>query len=365
MLAVVSTAPAWGQTDDDPPIFTVTGTARTFTASTSEFEHWVAIARRDGTARKAARAAAFQLLLRYAWASAEADLRGVVVSDDEVEAELWNQVEQTFPSRRAFRRWLRRVGQTDADIRMRVRLDMLSTRLTEPVRAQAEASVTNEVVDRYLAKRGGNYRVPESRDVRVIHTQRRTAAAAARRELLAGVSWRTVGRRYSKTSMNGTLTRIDRRSFQRALARRIFRARPRRIVGPVRTQLGYYVFRVTRVHPARELSTARSRAIARVQLVARAQQAALDTYLKEFTERWQARTVCAPRYATYPDCSSPSGSSKSAARMSSSHSAGRPSPASRSSASSSRSERQATASSSRDAVIISAWWSRISRSLAP
>ena len=110
--ALVGAAPAWGQTDDDPPIFTVTGTARTFTASTSEFEHWVAIARRDGAARKAARAAAFQLLIRYAWASAEADLRGVAVSGDEVEAELWSQVDETFPSRRAFRRWLRRAGQT-------------------------------------------------------------------------------------------------------------------------------------------------------------------------------------------------------------------------------------------------------------
>jgi foldase protein PrsA len=237
--------------------------------------------------------------------------------------------------------------------------------VAEPVLAQAEASVTDDVVDRYLAKRGGNYRVPESRDVRVIHTRRTAAAAAAKRELLAGVSWRTVGRRYSRTSMNGTLTRVDRRSFEPALARRIFRARPRRIVGPVRTQFGYYVFRVTRVHPARELSTERSRRIARVQLVARAQQAAVDTYVNEFFERWRARTVCAPRYATYPDCRSPSGSSKSAARMSSSHSAGRPSPTSRSSSSSSRSERQATASSSRDAVIISAWWSRISRSLAP
>jgi hypothetical protein len=98
VLALVGAAPAWGQTDDDPPIFTVTGT-RTFTASTSEFEHWVAIARRDGTTRKAARAAAFQLLIRYAWISAEADLRGLAVSDDEVEAELWSQVAQTLPSR--------------------------------------------------------------------------------------------------------------------------------------------------------------------------------------------------------------------------------------------------------------------------
>jgi foldase protein PrsA len=362
VLALVCAAPAAAQ--EDEPIFTVTGTARTYTASTSEFEHWVRVAKATGGAGRAAREAAFQVLLRNAWISAEADLRGVMVSDEEAEAELWSQVDQSFPSRRAFRRWLRQQGQSVADIRMRVRMDMLTTRIREPVLAQAKASVTDEVVDEYLAEHG-NYRIPESRVVRVIHTQRRASAVAAERELRAGVSWRTVGRRYSRTHMNGIPTRANRESFEPALTRRIFRARLRRIIGPVRTQCGYYVFRVTRVHPERELSTARSRRIARAALVARAQQAALDRFVREFTERWQARTVCAPRYATYRDCGSLSGSSKSAALMSSSHAAGLPSPAMRSISSSSRSERHATASSSRDADIISAWWSRTSRNRAP
>jgi foldase protein PrsA len=362
VLALVGAAPAWAQ--EDEPIFTVTGTARTFTASTSELEHWFGIARSDGTGPKVARRLAFQLLLRNAWIAAEADLRGVAVSDAEVEAELWSQVDQAFPSRRAFRRWLRRSGQAEADILMRVRLDMLSIRIVDPVLEQAKASVTDEVVDRYLAKRG-NYRIPEVRDVRIIHTRRRASAVAAKRELLAGVSWRTVGRRYSPTHMNGTPTRAGRGSFEPALSRRIFRARPRRIVGPVRTQFGYYVFRVTRVHPERELPTARSRRIARVDLVARAQATALNRFTDEFVARWRVRTACAPRYATYPDCGSQSGSSKSAALMSSSQAAGLPSPAMRSISSSSRSDRHATASSSRDADIISAWWSRTSRSRDP
>jgi PPIC-type PPIASE domain len=366
VLALVSAAPAWAQTDDDPPIFTVTGTARTYTASTSEFEHWVRVASTDaGGDREGSRRVAFQLLLRYAWIAAEADLRGVIVSDEEAEAELWSEVDQTFPSRRAFRRWLRRSGMTEADIRMRVRMDMVSARITEPVLEQAEASVTDEAVDQYLAKRGGRYRLPESRVVRIIHTKRRAAAVAAKRELLAGVSWRTVGQRYSRSYLDGTPVRSTRRGLDAALARRVFRARPRRIVGPVRTQSGYYVFRVTRVHPERELSLARSRRIARLLLVMRAQEAAINRYTDEFVERWQARTVCAPRYATYEGCGSPSGSSKSAALMSSSHSAGLPSPLMRSISSSSRSERHATASSSRDADIISAWWSRTSRSRVP
>jgi foldase protein PrsA len=363
VVLALGAAPASAQ--EDEPIFTVTGTERTYTASRSELEHWVRVAKTSsGGSGKAVRAAAFQLLLRSAWLSAEADLRDVTVTEEEAEAELWSQVDQTFSSRRAFRRWLRRSGQTEADIRMRVRMDMLSMRIVEPLIAQAEASVTDAVVDEHLARRG-NYRIPESRVVRVIHVRRRAAALAAKRELLAGVSWRTVGRRYSSTYLNGTPTRAGRRSFEPALARRIFRTRPRRIVGPVRTRFGYYVFRVTRVHPARELSTARSRRIARGRLVARAQQAAINQHAAEFAERWRARTTCAPRYAKYPDCGSQSGSSRSAALMSSSHAAGRPSPAIRSISSSSRSLRQATASSSSEVDIMSAWWSSTSRSRIP
>jgi parvulin-like peptidyl-prolyl cis-trans isomerase-like protein len=225
--------------------------------------------------------------------------------------------------------------------------------------------VTDARVHRYVA-RHGNYRVPQTRTVRMIVTRSRAVAVAAKRELLAGATWRSVGRRYSRDGGEAARPdRVTREVLLPALRGPVFRARPRRVIGPVRTQFGYFVFRVSRVHPAHEMSTGRSRRVARALLLSRAREAAENRFLDDFKARWRAQTVCAERYAKFPACASESGSSNSAALMSSSQAAGLPSPAMRSISSSSRSARQATASSSSDVDIISAWWSRTSRSRAP
>jgi len=360
VLALVGAAPASAR--DDEPIFTVAGT---YTASEADLDHWTDVAALSGGSRRGARPQAFQFLLTRTWWVAEADLRGIAVSDAEAETQLRAEIEQTFATRREFRRWLRQTGMTEADVLMRVRLDLITDRIREAVLVPADASVTDARVHQYV-ERHGNYRIPETRDVRMIVTRSRAAAVAAKRELLAGVSWRSVGARYSRDGGEAARPdRVTREVLLPPLRRPVFRAHPRRVVGPVRTRYGYFVVRVSRVHPAHEMSTGRSRRIARALLLSRAREAAMERFLDEFKARWRAQTVCAERYAKYPACVSDSGSSKSAALMSSSQTAGLPRPVMRSISSSSRSERHATASSSRDADIISAWWSRTSRSRSP
>jgi parvulin-like peptidyl-prolyl isomerase len=355
--SLVCAAPAAAQTDD--VVFTVTGTERSFTATEAELAHWVRIARKS----HARPGDAFRLLIRNAWLAAEADLRDVTVTDADVQARLDEDVALSFPSRRAYRRFLKRSGQTEADMLLRVRMDMISMRLIEPVVAEAEASVTDAVVDAYLAKHG-NLRIPEMREVRMVLTTRRAAAVAAKRELRAGATWDSVAGRYAVEPSLAGRRRVVRGTLERRLNRRVFRARARRIIGPVRTQFGFYVFRVSRIFPERVLSTARSRRLVRPVLVERAQIAAIDRYTTEWSERWRSSTVCAPDYVENSECGNGSGSSRSPMRMLSSRAAGRPSPAIRSTSSSRRSERQQTASRSSDAEIMSAWWSSTSRSPA-
>jgi foldase protein PrsA len=214
------------------------------------------------------------------------------------------QRRQSFRSLREWRRFLRETGQKTDDILRRVRIDMFSNALREKV--IAPVTVTDAELDGYLDRRGGNIRIPERRDLRIVITRTRTAALAARRELAAGAKWSAVTRRHSideaSRSDGGRLPRQAKGTLERRLDRAVFRARPHRLVGPVRTRYGWWVFWVSRIHRAREHSRGWSRRYVRPLVLGEAQERALDRWIADFQDRWESRTACAPRYAKYEQC---------------------------------------------------------------
>ena len=118
------------------------------------------------------------------------------------------------------------------------------------------------------------------------------------------------------------------------LDRAVFRARRGRLVGPVKTQNGYYVFTVdtdpTRVGDARPKE---HRKLVRDHLRSEAEQAVAG-HVRDasFTATWKARTVCAPAFDWVKDCSNWDGTEAQALAPSSARSS---TPASRRPASSS------------------------------
>jgi foldase protein PrsA len=302
-LAVVlyTATPARAQ---EPDPFTVTGADGTvYGATGAELAHWTDVARRSGTPRRAAGPQAFQLLVTYAWLRAEAAERGIAVTHEQAVHRFRRQRDSAFPTRRAYRRFLRESGQTVDTLLFRVRMDMLSSRVRHQVVEGADRSITDTDVDAYLAEHGIP-RVPERRDLRLVLTRERSTAVAAMRELRGGARWSSVVRRFSldDTSRGGRRPDVIRRDLERPLRRAVFAARPRRLLGPVRTQFGYYVFRVTRVHPARDIPEAQARENARLILISEAQQTALSTFVADFHAKWQARTSCRPEWRSRPEC---------------------------------------------------------------
>jgi foldase protein PrsA len=248
--------------------------------------------------------AVFQLLTRFAWIEGEAAEQGITVTHQAAVRELRIQRRQTFPRLRDWRRFLRQTGQSADDILRRVRLDMLSNAIREKV--IAPITVTDAELDRFLDRNGGNIRVPERRNLRVVLTRTRAAALAAKRELAAGGKWSAVARRYSideaSRSNGGRMPSVAKGMLVRRLDRAAFHAPRHRLVGPVRTQFGWYVVWVSRIKPAREHSRGWSRRHVRPIVLSRAQQRALDRFITDFEERWRSRTACAPRYAKYEQC---------------------------------------------------------------
>jgi hypothetical protein len=175
--------------------FTVTAADSTVYGSTAaELDHWTEIAQRSGSSGRDARRLAFQLLVGYAWLRGEGTDRGLVLTHEQVVGELRRQREVAFRTRRAFRRFLRESGQTVGDVLRRVRTSMLSDAIRRQV--TAGAVVTETEVDAHLAEHGIPRR-PERRDLRIVLTQGRDAAVAAKPELLRGASWGSVAKRYS------------------------------------------------------------------------------------------------------------------------------------------------------------------------
>ncbi len=93
--------------------------------------HWADIARHLGADPKSARPVAAGLLITLRWVAGEAAERGVVVTREEVDREFIKQRDEAFPRRRDYRKFLRESGQTTADVRFRVRIDLHSDRLRE------------------------------------------------------------------------------------------------------------------------------------------------------------------------------------------------------------------------------------------
>jgi PPIC-type PPIASE domain len=304
VLAAVASARA----AQDDAAFTITAPTATYETSSAELAHWARIARRaagGSITRREARWQAFDLLVGYAWIEAEAAERGITVSAEEVHRSFLKQRRQSFPRLSDFRRFLRSTGQTVADIKERVWLDLLANAIRDHVLAPVAASITDAVVDDYIAEHG-HIRRPERRDIRLIQTNDRDDAIAARRALRSGRTWNSVAGEFSidpETSDRGGRRRgVLKGALPLALDRAVFRAPRRRLGGPVRTHTGFWLFWVSRIAPTRFLPEATSRRIIRTRLVAEAQQAALDRFVADMTARWTSRTTCAEEFRASRRC---------------------------------------------------------------
>jgi hypothetical protein len=125
------------------------------TISRGWLRHWTDIAARsagDREHRRVYRLQAADALIGFRWIRSEAIERGIVVTREETDRSLRRQRRQSFPRRRDFRKFLRSSGQTIEDIRIRVRIDILSNRLRRQVtRGAATPQEQQARLDEFVA----------------------------------------------------------------------------------------------------------------------------------------------------------------------------------------------------------------------
>ena len=70
------------------------------------------------------------------------------------------------------------------------------------------------------------------------------------------------------------------------------------MIGPVKTQFGFYVFEVDKVQAASQQTLEQAKETIRQTLQSQNQQKALDKFVKDFSKKWKERTECKEGFVT-------------------------------------------------------------------
>ena len=246
-----------------------------------------------------------QFLVSAAWIQAEADKQGVQVSDKEVQKQFQDQKKQSFQKDEDYKKFLQSSGMTEADLLFRVKLDVISNDVRNKI-IKGKDKVTDAQIASYYNKNKQRFAQPERRDLNVVLTRTKAKAAAAKQALDGGQSWASVAKKYSideaSKAQGGKLPGVAKGQQEKSFDEAIFSAKKGDIVGPVKTQFGYYVFDVTKTTPASQQSLAQTKETIRNLLKSQNQQKALNDFVKKFRTDYKDKTKCAKAYVI-PDCS--------------------------------------------------------------
>ncbi len=243
-------------------------------------------------------------LISSSWVLGEAESLGVKVSDAEVKKEFEKIKSAQFPKSEEFKKFLATSGQSVSDLLLRVKLNLLSSKIQKKV-AKEKATVTKAQIKKYYEQHKSQYGTPEKRDVRIVLTKTEAQATQAKKEVESGKSFASVAKSKSidPTSKDngGELKGVVKGQEEKALDEAIFSAKKGVLGGPVKTPFGYYIYEVTSTTPGSSQTLAQSEAAIKEQLASTGQQTALSKFVKEFRKKWEAKTECASGYSVQ-DC---------------------------------------------------------------
>ncbi len=245
-----------------------------------------------------------QFLISSQWIEAEAADRDIEATGSEVTKMFDEQKRQSFPSDAEYRQFLKASGQSEADLKFRVRLDVLSNKVREEI-VKGKANATDAEVRNFYNRNKGQFGQPERRDLSVVLTEKEAEAKRARDAIEGGQSFAQVAKRSSideaSKERDGKLTGVAKGQQEAALDRAVFSAKKGQLVGPVKTQFGWYVFRVDKVTPGSQQSFEQARETIRAQLRSQKEQEALTAFVRDFQKEYKQKTNCA-RGFTSPQC---------------------------------------------------------------
>jgi foldase protein PrsA len=245
-----------------------------------------------------------QLLISFQWIQGEAKDLGVKVTDAEVKKQFDKQKKASFPKAADYEKFLKDSGQTQDDIMLRVKLDVLSNKIREKV-TKGKDKVTDADITKYYNQNKARFAQPERRDLLVVLTKTEDKAKQAKAAVQGGQAFGAVAKKFSidqaSKAQGGKLAAVAKGQQEKALDTAVFAAEKGALSGPVKTQFGYYVFKVTKITAASQQSQEQAKTTIKQLLASQKQQKALDKFVKDFQKKWKNKTECRDQYRTQ-DC---------------------------------------------------------------
>lgn len=244
-------------------------------------------------------------LIQGAWIQGEAADRDIKVSDKEVKKQFDIQRRQNFPTVEAYNKFLETSGYTTEDLLFQVKSKLLFDKIQAQVLKQISKTTDQQVTD-YYNKNKKQFTQPEQRSMRLIMTKDRAAAERAKQALKSGQDWKAVAKQYSidaaTKSTGGLVKNVAQGQQEKTLDEATFGAKKGELVGPVKTQFGYYLFEVTEITPASTQPLSQVKATIKQQLDGQAQQKVMQKWATDFQKKWKARTECAKGFILPDRC---------------------------------------------------------------
>ena len=144
-----------------------------------------------------------QLLISFEWLQGEAEEQGIKVTDADVKKAFEDQKKQSFPKAADYEKFLKDSGQSEADVMLQVKADLLASKIRDKV-VKGKDKVSDAQIEDFYNKNKARFSQPERRDLNVVLTKTKAKAAAAKKAL----SPATAGRKCRRSTRS---TRPPRR----------------------------------------------------------------------------------------------------------------------------------------------------------
>jgi foldase protein PrsA len=240
-----------------------------------------------------------QFLIQSQWLLKEAESRKLSAKPAAVQKQLDDQVKQSFPKKGDFQKFLKTSGMTMDDLLFRVKVDLLTQQVRQKIVAGKD-KVSDAAVSTYYGKNKARFAQPERRDLLVVLTKTKAQADKAKAALDSGTAWKDVAKKYSidqaSKAQGGKLPGVAKGQQEKAFDSAIFGAKKSVVVGPVKTQFGYYVFKVTKITPATQQSEQQAHDTIVSLLRSQQEQNAINAFVKGYQKKYKDETKCSKDY---------------------------------------------------------------------
>jgi foldase protein PrsA len=235
-------------------------------------------------------------LIQSIWLQGEATDRNIDVTDAQVEKRLKQVKKQNFPKAKDFQKFLKDSGQTLEDIRLQVKLDVISTKIKNQVTKGADKVSQAKVEAFYTKHRTGQFTTPERRNILLVLATSKAKAQAALAALKRGDSWKSVTKRYSSDpqtkTTGGLLADATEADQDKTFGAAAFKAPKGKLLGPVKSEFGYYVFKVQKITPKKTQPLKDVQSQIRAQLIDTQKNAAVKKFVDAWQVKWWKQTDC-------------------------------------------------------------------------